>query len=232
MVSVVIVSNPHLANQIESAEWLRKGFSQHGIDAEVTADTNKGADVHVIQGPHYAYGEWCGKPNVLFLNRCFLGHPRWDVSIGWLNADGSRDFRWKDEPKGETPELKPMKQHRDCAVVFGDYGIDPTEMVLNTRNKYGRTYYHPHPAGKKESPALSPDWTLEQIWEIADVAVGGSSTVLVEAAIQGLHVEAYDPLHVVQGCEDDRQRWLNRLSWADWNATEIMAGTFWDHLCI
>ena len=72
---------------------------------------------------------------------------------------------------------------------------------------------------------------LSAVWELADVAIGHSSTVLVEAAINGLHVESSDPLHVCQGIED-RAQWLVDLSWANWNFEQLKSGAFWEHLCL
>ena len=234
MVSVVIHSSPTLANQVESAQWLRTGFLAHGIDAEITADKHKAADIHVIQGPWYCYQEWAGKENVLFLNRCFYGDSRYDVSIGWLNADGSRDFKnhGMTAPNGPLPQLRPGKQARRSAVVFADYGQDPTEMVTQARWKYDSVFFRPHPAqARTQTPVMTLKGELSSIWELADVAIGHSSTVLCEAVINGLHVETTDPLHVVAGGIEDRAQWLTRLSWAQWNFKNILNGDWWDHLC-
>ena len=133
--------------------------------------------------------------------------------------------------KGDLPELKPKKTRRDCAIVFGDYGMNPKQLVQFSRLQFGRTYFKPHPAEQGQvSPVLAPKWTLEQCWEIANVAVGHSSTVLVEAELNGLLVYTTDPNHVCQNIED-RGQWLIDLSWAQWNYTEIVNGDFWDHLC-
>lgn len=235
MVNVVIHCNPHLTNQTESAEWLRQGFTRHGLVVDVTADKRKVGDLHVVQGPHYAYKEWLGKENVLFLNRCYWGHPRFTLSIGWLNADGSREFLWSDTPRRPIPDLKPMKPEKrkadQCAMYFGDYGEDPTNRIRETLKTYGRTYYRPHPADGRDSIVLSPDWTLEQVWEIADVAVGGGSTVLVDALVNGLWVDCWDERNpAAQDC--DRETLMARLTWADWSHEEIQRGDFWEHLCI
>ena len=132
--------------------------------------------------------------------------------------------------KGKLPELKPSKTGRDCAIVFGDYGMDPRELVHYAQLHFGRTYYKPHPAETGQvSPVLAPKWTLEQCWSIANVAVGHSSTVLVEAELNGLHVYTTDPHHVCQGI-DDREQWLIDLSWAQWTFEEIINGDFWEHL--
>ena len=232
MVSVVIHSNLYLANQVESAGWLKQGFDRHGLDCEVTSDRRQPADIHVVQGPWYAWNQWLGQDNVIWLDRCFYGHHRFDLSIGWLKPDGSRNFKNQNMQagKGKLPELKPPKKGRDCAVVFGDYGMHPKHLVEYSRLHFGRTYYKPHPADTGQvSLVLAPKWTLEQCWAIADVAVGHSSTVLVEAELNGLYVYTTDPYHVCQDISD-REQWLIDLSWAQWSFEEIVNGDFWEHL--
>lgn len=231
---VVIHTNLNLKNQVESAAWLKAGFERHGLEVEVTADKAAPGKIHVVQGPHYAYREWLGRENVLFLNRCYYGDARFDLSIGWLQADGSRDFRWRDEPRRQLPDLEPMKPEKrkadQCAVVFGDYGEDCTDTVRDALKTYGRTYYRPHPADRRESIVLSPDWTLQQTFSIADVAVGNSSTVLVDAMVNGLHIDCRDSMHPVN-MDASRETIMARLSWADWGHEEIIDGEFVEHLC-
>ena len=237
MVSVVIHTNMGLANQRESAQWVQTGFLAHGIDAEITADKHKEADVHVIQGPHYCFNEWLERSadyRVLFLNRTFYGHPRFDLSLGWLRPDGSRDFKIHGvtAPKGTLPVLKPKKDRRRCAVIFGDYGSSALQMVTKARQEYDSVFFRPHPAQSQEdTPVMTLKGDLTAVWEIADVAIGGTSTALVEAAINGLHVESTDPLHVCQSINGDRQAWLTKLSWCQWSSSEIESGKMWNHLC-
>jgi hypothetical protein len=239
MVSVVITTNPGLANQVETGNWLKAGFAAHGIEAEVTADKNKKADVRVMQGPWYAYAEGleaCKRgEKILYLDRCFYGSPRFDISLGWLRPDGSRDFLNDSAavPKGTLPRIKAVKDDRRCAVIFGDYN-DPRDMqqtVREARKRFDSVFFRPHPAQKRETPVMTLPGELDACWALADVAIGHSSTVLVEAAIEGLHVESSDPRHVIHDIKDgDRQAWLTRLSYAQWNYTELMAGDFWEHL--
>ena len=233
MVSVVIHCNMRLGNQIESAEWLRQGFKAHGIEAEVTGDKYQQADVHVIQGPHYCYNEWLGQENVLFLNRCFYGDSRFDLSIGWLQPDGSRDFRndGTPRPNGLLPDLKPRKEARRCAVIFEDFGADASELIAEARLHFASVFYRPHPAQQKTSGAMALTGDLADCWALADVAIGHGSTALVEAEINGLHVESSDPLHVVHKAKENREQWLQDLSWAQWNYKQIIKGEFWNHLC-
>jgi len=235
MVSVVIHANPGLKNQQECARWLSEGMARHGIKNTITADKHAGADIHIIQGPWYCYNEWLAKSateRVLFLNRCFYGHSRFDVSLGWLRPDGSRDFLNHGRPaaKGILPTQRPRKDTRRSAVIFADYGIDPAPLVSEYRLKHkGSLYFRPHPQQPRETKAITLNCDLEAIWGLCDVAIGGFSTVLVEAAIAGLHVETTDPLHVVNGYQEPG--WLTDLSWANWSHTELKNGDWWEHLC-
>jgi hypothetical protein len=134
------------------------------------------------------------------------------------------------EGKGSLPKLRAKKRSRRAAIVFGDYGRDMTDAVLEARQTYQSVFFRPHPAKEQKSPVMTLRGPLEALWAIGDVAIGHSSTVLVDAEINGLQVISSDPLHVVQGAEDDRQLWLNRLSWAQWSHSELMNGDFWEHL--
>ena len=238
MVSVVIHTNPHLANQVESADWLRQGFEAHGLQAEVTADRDKRGDVQVVQGPWYALDTWLPHSErhpVLWLDRCFYGDARFDLSIGWLRPDGSRDFCNDDktEPNGDLPELLPRKSREYSVIVFGDYGRDMTETVVRLRHeRNGALYFRPHPqdAGRTVPAAMSLNCDLEGVWALGDLAVGHSSTVLVDAVVHGLKTESTDPRHVVQRLNGSRKRWLEWLSWSQFHADQIKAGDFWEHL--
>jgi hypothetical protein len=230
MVSVVVHANLALENQRETAEWLRQGFARHGITAEITGDKFKAADVHVVQGPHYAWREWLGKPNVLWLDRCFYGDARFDLSIGWLKTDGSRDFKnhGMATANGILPALAPAKESRRHAVIFADYGQinEARHWEVDARNQYQQVYLREHPADRK----YRYFYTLEEIWRRCDVAIGGSSTALVQAAIEGLSVISHDASYVVNDISD-RHQWLTDLSWAQWGHDQIRRGEFWGHLC-
>lgn len=221
-----------VGNQVETAQWLREGFARHGIDAQITADRLAPGDIHVVQGPHYCYREWVGKPNVLFLDRCFYGDSRFNISLGWLNPDGSRDFGNKGmaEGKGVLPELKSRKEYRGSCIVFGDYGRDMREEIYIARRDHQRVYFRPHPADHADdSPVLVLRGELRTLLDFADAAVGHSSTVLVDCELNGLHVTSTDPNHVVHH-DGDREQWLCDLSWAQWSHEELKSGAFWEHL--
>jgi hypothetical protein len=230
LVSVVAHLNPYLPHQVEHGEMLRQGFKRHGIELDVTADKLKAGDVHIVSGPWYALEEWKGEPNVLWLDRTFYGDAHDIISLGWLNPDGSRDFRNADktEAKGELPELKPRKENKGAAIVFGDYGRDMHPECYLAR-KFDRCYFKPHPQdASQKSPFMTLRCSLNIALEMADVAIGHASTVLVDAEIAGLHVISTDSRHVVHN--RDRTEWLKRLSWAQWSLTELEDGSFWEHL--
>jgi hypothetical protein len=230
---VVAHINPSLPHQVEHGQVLTYGFKRHGIDLHVTADITAKADIHLISGPWYAYDAWVGKPDVLWLDRTYYGDAHDVVSLGWMRPDGSRNFcnDEKTAGKGDLPTLKPMKKHRRCAVVFGDYGMDHRAQLAYARHKYDSVWYRPHPQDTRPAPCFPLRGSLDDVWKIADVAIGHSSTVLVEAQIEGLFVESTDSRHVVH-YTDDRESWLKRLSWAQWSLAEIEQGAFWDHLCL
>ena len=235
MVSVVTIhANPSLKNQIDCADALQQGFEQLGIDAEITAskryNSQPGA-INVVQGPWWIPDRFIGKPNVLWLDRTFYGCAVNNVSLGWLNPDGSRDFRNTDktEGKGVLPELSPRKERQGTAIVFGDYGRDMS-MECALARKFDRCYFKAHPQDSQQtSPFNTLRCPLNVVMELADVAIGHSSTVLVDAEIAGLHTISTDPRHVVHN--SDRTAWLNRLSWAQWSLDEIRTGAAWEHLC-
>lgn len=230
----VIVTNPNLRNQTVYADHLKAGFERHGLEAEITSKVHRQGDVTVVQGPHYALKEHTGGKNVLFLNRCFYFDDFDNVSIGWLNSDGSRFFLndWKTEPNGDLPELKPLKTRNYAAIVFGDYNRDASEEVRIVRKQWSAGYFKAHPASSDctlPRGIMPVDWDLRTCWKMADAAVGHQTTALVDARINGLEVISTDRNHVVQG-SGDRESWLIRLSWAQWHHSHIRDGAFFEHL--
>ncbi len=238
---VCIHTNLGLGNQFECARWLEDGFARHGIKAEITPDKHKAADVHVVQGPWYCLDYWrplSDERPVLWLNRCFYGDARFDLSIGWLRPDGSRDFRNDGAAgaKGSLPQLKPRKANGRCAVVFADYGRDMAAEVRELREQWnGSLYFRPHPAQPDVSvKAITLSGPLADVWALCDTAIGHSTTALIEARLNGLQIQCSDPLNAVTAHPGDDERWLRELSWAQWSAhehnPEIQRGDFWEHL--
>lgn len=231
MVSVVIHTNLNLPNQVNCANWLKSGFDAQGVTCHVTGDKHAEADVHVVQGPWYCYNDWLGQDNVLWLNRCHYGCPDTVVTLGWLRSDGSRDFRNQGMAfaKGALPELKPKKERQSRAVVFGDYGRDPSDLIEWARGECDAVFFRPHPQDKRSTKLLAPDWDMATTLEHCDIAAGHSTTALIEAELAGLHTYSTDPNHPVQNITD-REQWLIDLSWTQWSAEEMKRGDFWEHL--
>ena len=227
MVSVVIHANPRLQHQQDFAQALTHGFCVHNVAAQITADRRGEADLHVVLGPHYALRENQHR-RILYADRCFFGDARWTVSLGWLK-DGVRDFmnRGMAAAKGSIPQLAPRKARRRHAVILADYGgiNRARHWEVDARKQYEQVYFREHPNDRHSRYFYS----LDEMWERCDVAIGGKSTALVDAAINGLHVETHDPHHVCCNITD-RQQWLTDLSWAQWTIDECHSGQFWEHL--
>lgn len=232
---VVIHTNLSLENQPRNAAWLAEGFAARGIEAEITADRKKAADIHIVQGPHYCLECWqprASEARVLLLDRCFYWDAKDNVSLGWLNPDGSRDFRHKGKhgPKGKAPVIAPLKTYRGSCVVFGDYGRPGQKDINEARKVHPRVYWRPHPADRQPVKALILNGDLAGVWALCDTAIGHSSTVLVDAVLNGLHTTSTDPRHVIAGVEHDRERWAAQLTWCQWNCEELKRGDFVEHL--
>lgn len=239
MVSVVIHTNVALGNQRETAGWLQQGFERHGVSAHVTPDKHAEADVHVVQGPHYCFDYWRERADthrVLWLNRTYYGHPRFMISLGWLRPDGGRDFRNRSavDGKGLPPKIKARKEECRRAAVFSDWGRDPIADIERALAKYDEVQFRPHPEERDISVSVpvmaKPRWGLDAVFAWADVAVGHSTTALVDARINGLHVDCSDPHNPVVDDPDDDDLWINRLSWANWSMDELVRGDFIPHL--
>ena len=78
-----------------------------------------------------------------------------------------------------------------------------------------------HPAQQK------PTTTLQHDLDTHDIAIGRSTTALVDAAIQGLRVETSDPHSPVYGLVD-RDQWIRDLAWHNWSTDELASGAFLD----
>jgi hypothetical protein len=229
--AVIIHTNLALENQTLYADWLAQGFRRHGLEAVITGDATRAGDLHVVQGPHYAFEVWRGRENVLYLDRCFWGDAFEFVTIGWLNADGSRAFPDPGGTNGDLPELKAQKTRGYSTIVFGDYRRDPAPEIRLARKSIGSVYYRPHPSSPPHTvEALTPAWTLAECWSIGDRAIGYATGVLIQARIAGLEVISTDSRHVVNDSED-REEWIRRLSWAQWHYGQVRDGQFWEYLC-
>lgn len=193
-------------------------------------------DVHVIQGPWFTLNSHRHLPWVLYLDRCFYDDATRFVTLGWLQPDGTRDFRnaSKRTPKGEPPMMWPRKEYKGRCVVFGDYGRDMSHEFKMAQAQHDEVMFRQHPAqtapGVHRHTPRSFDGSLNDCWDYFDVAIGHGSTVLVDAERHGLRTHSTMPGHVVNDAAIDRENWLNRLTWCQWHIEEIASGAFWEHL--
>ena len=224
----VIHRNAALNHQIKHAEQFAAGFKRHGQACVITSDRGMAGDIHVVLGPHYALEQWRNHPRCVWLDRAFWSDPEC-VSVGW-SAGVTRKFPagagWRNHP-----ELQPWKSGRDC-IVLADYGDDGASMAALVRPHVERVEIRRHPA-EGGAGALSDALRGFQI------AIGGKTTALVEAAISGLSIvckDARNPVTPVASntirdlSQPDRAEWLRALSWANWSGSEIASGDLWECL--
>lgn len=209
--------NPHLPHQRDHERAFRSiGFaSTHSPKAE--------ADVHVVSGPHYAMKHWLGHPRTLMIDRAWWGDPDC-VSIGWLNADGTRTFATGDEPRPH-PATRPWKTRQQSAVVLADYGQEIGDIVRQARSRFHYVRVRRHPAEEPSNISLTSTLAL------CDVAIGTSGTSLFEAVVMGVPSICLDPKNpVAPMCASsldaplvyaDRAQWLHDMSYRQFNLNEI-----------
>jgi hypothetical protein len=241
-----------LEHQRRWGEAIAEGFRAHGHAARIdTSKNNAGGDVHVVYGPHYAFNEWVGKPNVLYANRCFYGSKKEWMSLGWLNVDGSRDFMNRGKPKGRwnqhrrklQMELEPMASGR-IATVFGDYVENRPRYleIMRECSSFGwAVKYRKHPDAPdwEFCPYERADGHLVDVLTDCRVAIGFATSALVTAALRGVPVVCFDPSNPVHEIAShrlnvygmtSRRAWVYRLAWTQWHIEELRGGEFWNHL--
>jgi hypothetical protein len=225
----VIHCNVRMAHQVAWAEAFAAGFARHGQACEITADPAREGGIHVVLGPHYALRHWQDHPRCVHLDRAWWGDPD-RASIGWANPDGTRKF-----PLGDTDREKPLlAAHRigRDAIVLPDYGDTGEDMAALLRP-------HVESVTIRRHPAEGGIGTLAEALTGKHIAIGGTGTSLVEAAIAGLAVICRDPRNPAAPVASstpreikhaDRTDWLHRLSWGNWSHAEIESGELWECL--
>ena len=227
MGKIVIHANPSLAHQ---GRWAQ-AFKESLPDAVITNSRTLAGDIHIINGPHYCYKHWLGKPNVLMIDRAYWGDPDC-VSIGWLQADGGRIFA-NGPHRRPLPLLKRWKEYRGSACVFAGFREDISNLVKKARSVFDRVYCRHHPQDIRQSKLMELSGPLDSVWELCDVAIGTRSTVLYEAVFNGLATIG-DIGSVASDWESlrrpDRSEWLHELSYRQFHITEVRNGTAWELL--
>ena len=208
---VAIHANPALKHQRDYAEALAAGFRRHGLNAAATDLRRTGADLHVCIGPWYALRENAGE-RLIYADRAYWGDPEC-VSLHWY--DGGKVFDWSpsDRPRPRMAEMKGP----GTTVYICDFSETPPSGFDEVRC---------HPAWHPNRESLSA------VLERHSRAVGGVSTAMVEAALQGLSVDTSSersPVYpLAQGV--DRGLWLAGLSNHNWALSEIESGAAWELL--
>lgn len=212
--SIIIHTNLTLAHQYQYAKYFKQGFDRHGLKSEITSDRFKQADVHIVQGPHYAKDIWLNHPNVILLDVAYYHperttHPRsmdW-VSIGWMNEKGGRDFI-----KGAGRKSPEIGETQGTKTLFLADFNGPIEQADTIRL---------HPANKKY-----PD-KLEDVFKEHGTAIGYNTSALVQAGLAGLKIICKSEINIMA-----QPNWLELLPYAEWNYTEIKSGELWEHLLL
>jgi len=246
-VGVIIHTNMNLAHQVKWAEALYEGLQRQNVPALITADQQKHGEYHIVLGPHYAEQAHIGKPRVLKLDRAYYGSTDVYASIGWLNADGSRDFRnagsppdrWQDHAaEGLVPE--PSGDPRGARVLFGDYRENRAQYAAQLAYC---DYYRPHP----DAPAW-PDcprdvlkFPLTRVLKYTREAIGYRTTALVTTALAGVATVCNDrrnPVYQIAARQiggkwsADTDQWRYDLAYSQWHLAELAAGIWWERLSI
>lgn len=220
--------NPRIDNQVVYGHALAEGFRQHGYKADLTPSLSASADVHCLIGPWYAYDHFKGHDKVLYLDRACWDHPAL-TCINWMSK-GSKVWNWKHkEPGRYRPETKPWRDGNRL-IILCDYGEDSSRYENRARP------YMPYAVRRHPSQTPQEQELTEQLKEF-DCALGGKSTALVTAAVEGLSVFSVDKLSPVYPISQpfpwtyhkDREGWLNSLSWHNWTPSEIASGAAWEH---
>lgn len=226
---IAIHINPRNKNQVNYGDALAAGFRAHGEKFNLTADINAKADMHCIIGPFYAYNQYKTHDKVLYLDRAYWDHPEY-TSVNWLR-NGDKVWNWGINKKPRYhPIIKPWRKGRKL-IILCDYGEDGTQYVNYVKNHYN-FYIRRHPADKAEQIGL-----MEELKDY-DLAMGGRSTALVTASIEGLSVFSTiksSPAYPISKplswtYKPDRAAWLKDLSWHNWKHSEIQSGELWHHL--
>ena len=194
--------------------WWRDGLKRHGLELDITDQIYREADVHIVSGNHYAKVAWRGHPRTIWVDKRFYKEgPKPDgmksdpyVSLGWLTEMGGRDFQVGTGKR--VPDVKPRKMG-NRSIFLAEYGghIDEADTIR----------LHPM--------AETPSETLEEALSRHDIAIGYTSTALVQAALEGLRIDCRDPDGVM-----NKPNWLQLLPYVDWHYTEIESGEAWAHL--
>ena len=230
--------HPRSPNQIEIAV----AFKACGF--KITTSQHEQADIHVISGPNFAYDIYLGCPNVLMVDRACWGDGDKDqdkkVSIGWLQADGTRKYATGEAPRLK-PAMKPWKTQEQSCLLLPDYSMNNTmgdrtieNVRLEAEARFGNASVRLHPGTDRRVRRSLRDHISDY-----DVVVGGRGTATFDAIILGVPVICHPcnvcaPVAVTDMTaplfRGDRTQWLHDISYAQFSLAEIASGEAWDLL--
>jgi hypothetical protein len=226
----VIYYNPNLSHQVAHA----KAFEACGFTSSIGV-IKPAPEVCVVSGPHYARDACSDHTRVLMIDRAWWGDGDDDpkVSIGWLQADGTRKFATGDAERPK-PELEPWKTREQSCLVLADYSENVLDAQIKAAERFGRAFIRLHPAND-----TSRRVELEDAVRLRDVVVGGKGTAVFEAIIQGVPVICHPDNACAEVCatdmdaplfRGDRTKWLHDMSYKQFSLSEIADGTAWNLL--
>lgn len=210
----VVHVNPSLSWQQRYGVAITSSLVDFGVEARTTHNPEESADLTVILGPHWAKHHH-GHHRCLYIDRAYWGDPD-AVSVHWMEH-GEKEFDWSGNEGRPHPSLFPLKSG-ERTVVLCDYN-----KLFELPGATIRQHPSNHP----------PSETLSECFVRHEIAVGGRSTALVDAAIAGLRVISNDPYSPVKplsfAIDPDREHWIKSLSWHNWTFEEIKSGELWPH---
>ena len=203
---IAIHTNFTLPHQLKYAQHLSVGFKRHGHKTTITQDIHRAADIHVVLGPHYAKERWLEHPHVILLDRAYYRPDPINVSLGWMNSNGGRDFKIG---CGRIPPIRKNKRTTGGTIFLADYN-GPMERADTVRL---------HPSNEKPETGL-----IDALYGHKR-AIGYKTTSLVTAGLEGLEVICRDKQNIMY-----KNNWIDLLPYADWSYEEIESGEAWEHL--
>jgi hypothetical protein len=170
--------------------------------------------------------------------------------VGWKGIGGKAYFLNDNMPSDRFDDLnvgiKPWRIKQDGPVVL--CGRVPKDKLIQVRDEIlsktdRQVIYRPHPASPDTCPDLPTDnSSLEEMLSKAYAVAGYGSTILVDAAMEGVPIFLLDGNSVARPIANTsldtlhspklpkRHQWLCNLAYAQWNVNEIAQGLAFKHL--
>jgi hypothetical protein len=240
MDSIVIHCEPNVGWQGPFAVKMQAGLKALGINAPITSNRQREADVGILLGTTFWRGiEASGR--YLLVDRASFGDPEF-VSLVW-DGHGRRGNhcvpenagdRWSDISDQVT--IHPWNGAGSRVVLCGQTETY-SPYYVSVHDWYAHvtaTHFRKHPVG--ENPTGLP---LATDWSDAGRVVTLNSSVAVESVFSGIptvtmdegamawDVTSHDPEVSVT---PNRDEWLQWLAWTQWHHDEIEAGLPIGHL--